>query len=103
MKKIQALWVSLLFTHLMHAQAPVISSFSPVNAKPGDIVNITGTGFNSNPAGNIVFFGATHATVATASSNVLTVTAPSGPKYFPISVLNRSNNLVAYNNSFNPV
>lgn len=104
MKKNVFLLILLLANNLLRSQAPVISSFTPVSAKPGDVVSISGTGFNSNPADNIVYIVSTRATVTTASSNVLTVTVPSGAKYFPISVLNRSNNLVGYStNSFNPV
>ncbi len=37
---------------------PTITSFTPLSAKPGDAVTITGTGFNTTLANNIVFFGA---------------------------------------------
>ena len=104
MKKNVFLLILLLANNLLMSQAPIISSFTLVSAKPGDVVSISGTEFNSNPVDNIVYFESTRATVTSASSNALTVTVPSGAKYFPISVLNRSNNLVAHsNNSFNPV
>jgi nitrous oxidase accessory protein NosD len=104
MKKNVFLLILLLANNLLISQAPIISSFTPISAKPGDVVSISGTGFNSNPADNIVYFGSTRATVTSASSNALTVNVPSVAKYFPISVLNLSNNLVAFStNSFNPV
>ncbi|MFY7794926.1 MAG: IPT/TIG domain-containing protein, partial [Chitinophagaceae bacterium] len=47
----------------LKAQAPVITSFSPTSAIPGASVTLTGTGFNTATTNNIVFFGATRATV----------------------------------------
>ena len=39
------------------AQVPVITSFSPLSAKPGDAVTLMGSNFNVTPGNNIVFFG----------------------------------------------
>ena len=69
------------------AQVPTITGFSPVSAKPGDVVTLTGTNFGATPGNNIVFFGATRATVTVASAISVTVTVPSGashvrPPYF---------------------
>jgi hypothetical protein len=41
---------------------PSITSFSPISAKPGDAVTLTGIRFNTTAANNIVFFGGTRAT-----------------------------------------
>lgn len=79
----------LLFAFLlpvyMYAQ-PAISSFSPASGPVGTTVTITGTGFGTIPADNIVFFGAVKATVTTASGTSLSVTVPVGATFQPISV-----------------
>ncbi len=86
---------------------PTITSFTQ-NVKPGDQVSIVGTNFNTTAANNIVFFGATRATVTAIttgfSTSVLTVTVPTGATYGPISVLNTGNGLTAYSlSNFNPI
>ena len=87
----------------LHAQAPVITSFTPISAKPGDVVTITGTGFNTTPANNIVFFGATRATVTAATGTSVTATVPSGATYAPITLLNTGTSLAAYSlSNFTP-
>ncbi len=73
---------------------PTIANFTPVCGPVGTSVTITGTGFSSVPTDNTVFFGATRATVTGATSTQLTVIAPAGVTYDPISVL--INGLVAY-------
>jgi photosystem II stability/assembly factor-like uncharacterized protein len=65
---------------------PVISSFAPVLGPVGSDVKIYGANFNSIAANNIVWFGAVKAFVSAATSNVLTVTVPSGATYQPITV-----------------
>ena len=80
---------SLLFVMMIgcalttFAQVPVITSFTPLSAKPGDAVILTGTNFNVLPSNNIVFFGATRATVTAASATSLTVTVPSREPLMP--------------------
>jgi hypothetical protein len=72
---------------------PTITSFTPTSGAIGTSVTITGAGFNTTPANNIVFFGATKATVSASTSTSITVTVPSGATYQPITVL--SNGLIA--------
>ena len=85
---------SLLFVMMIgsalttFAQVPVITSFTPLSAKPGNAVTLSGTNFNVTPGNNIVFFGATRATVTAASAISVTVTVPSGATYAPITLLN---------------
>ncbi len=67
---------------------PTITSFTPLSAKPGDAVTITGTDFNTTLANNIVFFGATKATLTAATATSITATVPTGATYAPITVLN---------------
>jgi len=49
-------------------------------------VTIAGTNFNTTAANNIVYFGATRATVTAATATGLTVTVPAGATYKPISL-----------------
>ncbi len=78
------------------AQAPTITSFSPTSGPVGTTVTITGTGFDTAPSNNIVFFGATMATVAAATATSLTVTVPVGATYQRITALNGTTHLIAY-------
>src|SRR5579872_6537300 len=87
-KRLLSSFIILFFVARTFAQAPVITSFSPASGAIGTIVTITGAGFNATAANNIVFFGATMATVTAASTTSLTVTVPVGATYQPISVLN---------------
>jgi gliding motility-associated-like protein len=66
---------------------PTITSFAPANGPIGTTVTITGTNFSSTSANNIVYFGATRATVTSATPTQLTVSVPLGATYQPISVL----------------
>ncbi len=86
------------------ALGQTITSFSPLSAKPGDAVTITGTGFNTTPANNIVFFGATRATLTAATATSITATVPTGATYAPITVLNTTTvRIAASRANFNPV
>jgi hypothetical protein len=86
------------------AQAPRIASFTPAVAKPGDVVTLTGTGFNATAANNVVFFGATRGTVTAASATSVTVTVPTGATYAPITLLNAGSVLACASvSNFNPI
>jgi len=96
----------LFFLHLFFlnlvcfAQKPVITSFAPQVGPVGTSVTITGTGFSSSAAENIVRFGAVKARVLSASATMLTVRVPSGASYQPLTVM--VNGLMAYSKaSFN--
>lgn len=75
---------------------PVITGFSPASGPAGTIVTITGVAFNPVAASNAVYFGAVKATVTGGTATSLTVTAPAGATYHPLSVINTSNGLVGY-------
>ncbi|WP_046367715.1 FG-GAP-like repeat-containing protein [Flavihumibacter petaseus] len=77
---------------------PVISSFTPLSASTGTSVTISGTGFSTTAADNIVNFGGVKAIVTAASSTSLTVTVPAGASYQPITVT--CNNLIAYSSDW---
>lgn len=86
----------ILFTSMAFGQSPAITSFSPASAVSGTTVTITGANFNTTAANDIVFFGATKATVSTATATSLTVAVPTGATYAPVTVVNTANNLAAY-------
>ncbi|MFZ4582150.1 MAG: FG-GAP-like repeat-containing protein, partial [Paludibacter sp.] len=76
--------------------APTISSFTPTSGAIGTTVTITGTNFNTTTSNNIVYFGATKASVSAATATSLTVTVPTGATFEKITVTNLFNNLTAY-------
>jgi hypothetical protein len=81
-----------------------ITSISPLMAAPGQAVTLTGTDFNTSPAQNIVFFGATRAQVTAATATSVTVTVPVGATYAPITLLNTGTGLAAYSlQKFTPI
>lgn len=97
----------LLFGFLFSTQfviaQPTITSFAPISGKVGDTITINGTNFNATAANNVIFFGATRATVTAASSTSLTVTVPIGATFAPITVLNTATALATSSNQyFNP-
>ncbi len=99
MKKIIAIFVLILVigsTSVMVSAAISITTFSPATGAIGSSVTITGSGFNATAAQNIVFFGATKATVTAASATSLTVTVPLGATYQCLSVTNLGTWLTAY-------
>ena len=63
-----------------------IFQFTPSSGPVGTAVTIYGTGFSATPASNTVQFNGTTATVATASTTVLTTTVPAGATTGTISV-----------------
>lgn len=78
------------------AQVPTITSFSPTSGRPGDVVTLTGTNFNTTPIDNFVFFGATtRAMVTAATATSVTVTVPTSATYAPITLTDRVIRLTA--------
>ncbi|MBC7552724.1 MAG: VCBS repeat-containing protein, partial [Taibaiella sp.] len=75
------------------ANHPVIDSFSPAYGKPGDTITISGQYFNSSSANNIVYFGATKASIISGSATSLSVIVDTSATYGPLSILNAGNQL----------
>lgn len=73
---------------------PTISEVAPLTGKIGTIVTIKGSNFDPIPSNNIVYFGATRAIVTASSSTDLSVMAPAGATYQPLTVL--VNGLIGY-------
>jgi len=84
----------LLFCFTAGAQ-PVINSFSPASGVAGTTITISGSGFNTTAANNIIYFGPVKTTAVTATSAAITVKVPAGAAYQPISVLNMPTHLSA--------
>lgn len=80
---------------IMVEGTPLVSSFSPAKGNTGTTVSILGTDFNSTPSDNIVFFGATKASVISGTTTSLTVTVPAGATYSPVTVADPSRNGVS--------
>src|ERR1051326_3740699 len=76
-------FVLYAFISFSQVPPPKITSFTPTSGPVGTTVQITGQYFNSTLANNVVYFGATKATVTavSANTNTLTVTVPAGATY----------------------
>jgi hypothetical protein len=85
LKSLFTVIVSLITVNLVFAQ-PVITSFAATKGPVGTPVTISGSNFSATPINNIVYFGAVRANVTAASTNSLTVLAPAGATYEPITV-----------------
>ncbi len=95
-----AVVIALFATTISTIAQPTISSFTPTSGAVGTTITITGTNFNTTAANNIVFFGATKATVTVASATSLTVTVPTGATFGPITELNTATVLATYSTQF---
>lgn len=83
-KAINCIVIFLIASLSLSAQR--IISFNPISGRVGTTVTITGTGFDPVAGNNIVYFGATKATVTSASATQLVVIVPTGATFQPISV-----------------
>ncbi|MBK8553933.1 MAG: VCBS repeat-containing protein [Ignavibacteria bacterium] len=86
------------FAVMISIAPPKITSFSPLSGNIGSTVLINGSGFNSVPANNSVYFGSVKANVIYASATTLGVTVPVSSNYQNISVTNLAFNLTGYSN-----
>ena len=68
----------------VHISTPMITTIVPTVGVPGSSATITGIGFNSTAASNIIYFGGVRSTVTAASTTSLTVTVPGGATYGPV-------------------
>ena len=78
---------------------PSVSAISSSVGPIGTNLVISGTGFNTSAAQNVVYFGATKATVNNAAATSLSVTVPVGANHKAISVLNAATGLSGYSSS----
>ncbi|MBK7160946.1 MAG: IPT/TIG domain-containing protein [Ignavibacteria bacterium] len=77
---------------------PKITSISPLSGNVGSLVSIIGSGFNTTPSLNTVYFGSVKATVTSASYTNLIAAVPVSSNYQKISVTNMAFNLTGYSN-----
>jgi len=75
---------------------PCIDSFAPITGPAGSTVIIKGKNFSGTLTDNLVFFGSGKATVVGATDTAITVLAPTGTSYLPISVTVTSSHLTAF-------
>ena len=94
------LFCCLLFSNIVEAQRPVISSVSPNKATPTTTVNISGANFSTTPAQNIVYFGTKKGIVTGSTASSLSVKVDTGSGYAPVSVLNMDDHLTGTEDSF---
>jgi uncharacterized protein YjdB len=73
-----------------------VTSVTPYVGEPTSVVTIIGTNFNTTPINNIVYFGATQATVAAATGTSIVVSVPTSATFMPISVENVTCALIGY-------
>ena len=98
MKK-QILFIGSLFCAAALIAQPTITTVAPGSGPIGSNINIGGTGFNTTTSLNVVYFGATRATVNSATSTSLNVTVPFGANLRFVSALNSASGLSGYSNS----
>jgi gliding motility-associated-like protein len=94
--KAAGLWYN---TATVPVPVPTITSFSPTSGAAGSTVTITGTGFNTTAANNVVRLNGMKCSVTNATATSLTVTVPSGTGYGKFFVTNISSNLSTYSNN----
>jgi gliding motility-associated-like protein len=86
------------------ADAPGVTSFSPLSEIPGASVTINGNNFGAAAAQNAVYFGTTKATITSGNATQLVVTVPAGSQFGPITVINLTTGLsVQSSQSFSPL
>jgi len=74
---------------------PTVTGISPLVGFPASTVTISGTNFNTTTTNDLVYFGATRATVNSASATSLTVTVPLGSTFGAVNVENSACGLQA--------
>lgn len=95
MKTFNFIIILISISNLVYSQ-PIITSINPSIGAVGTIVTVYGENFNPIPANNILFFGATQATVITACDSIISVIVPNGASSNYISVTDVQTHLTAY-------
>ena len=86
LKRSIGLPIFLLAAPALFAQAPTITSISPVSGRVGTSVSIAGANFDPVATNDIVFFGGVKGSVTSATSTLITAKVPLGASYAPLSV-----------------
>ncbi|MCC5929525.1 MAG: VCBS repeat-containing protein [Cyclobacteriaceae bacterium] len=82
----------------VYSQVPVIHSLDKKTGTAEEFVTIRGSGFNTNPAQNVIFFGASTAETLSASASLLEVKVPAGTSFSHVSVTNLVSGRTGYAN-----
>ena len=98
-QKTLLVFVLTLASSWVYCQAPTITSFSPTSGAVGATVTITGTGFNTTAANNVVYFGGVKAIVSSATATQIIVIVPVGGSG-KVSATNISTFLTAYSGKY---
>lgn len=75
------------------ALKPVVNAISPISARVGEEVIITGQHFNTTPEDNWVNFGATKGKVTSSNVNEIRAEVPVGASFGPIAVMDAESGL----------
>lgn len=86
----------LSLTIQLFGQKPEIQTVNKKSGAVGQMLTISGNGFASTTAQNVVYFGAVRANVLTATTSTLVVEAPAGATFEQISVTNTVSGLTGY-------
>lgn len=96
MRKYLIIAFFILITLPVIAQQPVISNISKLQGVHTQQIEISGSGFNTNPANLVVRFGSMTGTIVSATQNFIEVIIPKGSTLSSISVTNKSSGLTGY-------
>lgn len=72
-----------------------VSSFTPVSGKEGDEITISGNGFSTTAADNVVFFGTVKGQIVSATATEIKVKVPLGARTHNLVVVNTTANVSA--------
>lgn len=78
----------VLNVHAAAPPTPVITSFTPAKAIPGNNITITGTDFGTTAAANVVYFGGVKGVIQSASQTQIVVKIPTSADYARLTVIN---------------
>lgn len=96
------LYISLFFIVVAlnaFAQQPVISNISRTFGFQGQEVEITGSGFSTNPANLIIGFGGMNGTVVSSTSNFIQALVPFGATFSSVSVTHKTSGLTGFSST----
>lgn len=85
-----------LFAIGLFGQQPIISSVSHNQGFNGQLIEISGSGFSTNPAELIVRFGAMNGTIISSTNNFIEVAVPIGATLSSLAITNSISGLIGY-------
>src|ERR1041385_275783 len=79
-------WLLVLACLPIGLCAASVTGISPALGHPGDVIQVNGSGFDTNPSNNVVRFGPNRAPVFSATAVQLIVQVPNGQPLGPTVV-----------------